>query len=198
VLRRQTCICSASSAQPVQTFAPPPAPLHTGSTTHVYDPATGRVVEHIEEWDTEPGKVRALSVDAEAPLGIQRACAGDTAVQGQCAGQGRAGQVTTVSLHQHLCVLCASQHSLAVMPFQQQYHMETQQHPPCPLNCSGAALHCPCHMYVTPRGPELGFLMHGIVIAPVVSPVVLAALCRSSACCCAQPPRSQHVPGRCS
>lgn len=32
--------------------------LPAGRTTHVIDPAQGLVVEHIEEWDTEPDKVR--------------------------------------------------------------------------------------------------------------------------------------------
>ncbi len=28
-----------------------------GGTTHVFDPATGRVVQHIERWDIEPAVV---------------------------------------------------------------------------------------------------------------------------------------------
>jgi hypothetical protein len=44
-----------------------------GRTTHVFDAATGRVVEHLEEWDIEPGKVVKSLLKPAAAIPTNRA-----------------------------------------------------------------------------------------------------------------------------
>ena len=40
----------------------------SGGTTHVFDPATGLVVRHIERWDVEPARVARQLLRPAAPL----------------------------------------------------------------------------------------------------------------------------------
>jgi hypothetical protein len=62
-----------------------------GGTTFVFDDASGRVVEHIEEWDVEPARVvrQLLKPSAKVPA---------TQVSPSCS---HAGQ--PVSFQTHLC-----------------------------------------------------------------------------------------------